>query len=68
MKSYKNLLIVGDKTHYIAMTFENMYKPVQYKYFDNFSNKGQYITDTVNTLMRGTSLEGILKDITEKKN
>ena len=51
MLRYKNLLIVGDKTHYIAMTFENIYKPIQYKYFDNFSNKGQYTTDTVNTLI-----------------
>ena len=51
MKQYKNLLIVGDKTNYVAISFENIYKPVKYKYFDNFSNKGQYTTDTINTLI-----------------
>ena len=51
MLRYKNLLIVGDKTNYVAISFENMYKPVKYKYFDNFSNKGQYTTDTINTLI-----------------
>ena len=51
MKQYKNLLIVGDKTNYVAISFENMYKPVKYKYFNNFSNKGQYTTDTINTLI-----------------
>jgi major vault protein len=30
--------------------------------------RGESVADTVNTLMRGTSLEGILKDIVEKKN
>lgn len=30
--------------------------------------RGESVADTVNTLMRGTSLEGILKDIAEKKN
>ena len=30
--------------------------------------RGESVADTVNTLMRGTSLEGILKDIIEKKN
>ena len=30
--------------------------------------KGESVADTINTLMRGTSLEGILKDIAEKNN
>ena len=30
--------------------------------------RGESVADTVNTLMRGTSLEGILKDIVEKNN
>ena len=30
--------------------------------------RGESVANTVNTLMRGTSLEGILKDIIEKKN
>lgn len=30
--------------------------------------RGESVADTVNTLMRGTSLEGILKDIVENKN
>ena len=30
--------------------------------------RGESVASTVNTLMRGTSLEGILKDVVEKKN
>ena len=51
MKEYRNVIIVGEKTNFIAMSYENMYKSVAYKKFDKFENKGKNNTDTVNSLI-----------------
>ena len=50
MKKYKNVIIVGEKTNYVVMSFENIYKPISYVKFDNFENRGKNNTTTVNSL------------------
>ncbi len=51
MKEYRNVIIVGEKTNYVAMSFEYINKPVTYRKFNEFSNKGQNNTTTVNSLI-----------------
>ena len=50
MKKYRNVIIVGEKTNYVGMSFENIYKSVSYRKFNNFENKGKNNTTTVNSL------------------
>ena len=51
MENYRNIIIVGEKTDYIAMSFEFINKPVTYRKFNEFSNKGKNNTTTVNSLI-----------------
>ena len=50
MKAYRNVIIVGSKTDYIAISYENIKSPVVYRKFNKFSNMGKNNTDTVNSL------------------
>ena len=61
MKKYRNVIIVGSKTEFIAISYENMNSPVLYRRFNKFSNMGKNNTDTVN------SLSVINKYLSEKK-
>jgi hypothetical protein len=51
MKEYRNVIIVGEKTNFVVMSYENIYKPVTYKRFNKFDNQGKNNTDTVNSLI-----------------
>ena len=50
MKKYRNVIIVGSKTDYVAISYENMSSTVLYRRFNKFSNMGKNNTDTVNSL------------------
>lgn len=50
MKKYRNVIIVGERTNYIAMTFENINKPISYIRFNKFSNSGNQNSTTINSL------------------
>lgn len=50
MKKYRNVIIVGSKTDYVAISYENMNSTVLYRRFNKFSSMGKNNTDTVNSL------------------
>ena len=50
MKQYRNVIIVGEKTNYVTMTFEHMNKPISYIKFNKFSNAGNNNSTTINSL------------------
>lgn len=50
MKAYRNILIVGEKTNFVSMTFENMDTPVKVCVYPNLMSEGKNNTNTVNSL------------------
>ena len=50
MKEYRNIIIVGEKTNFVSMTFPNIYSPIRWAKYSNLKSAGQNNTNTINGL------------------
>ena len=50
MENYRNIIIVGEKTNFVSMTFKNIYSPIRWAKYSNLKSAGQNNTNTINGL------------------